>query len=51
MGKLRNVCCILVRKFKGKDCIVAGVSIDVMLELPKYEIFFSNLSTEDWGLQ
>jgi len=38
MWKLRNVCSILVREFKGKYHVVGVVSIDVMLDLPKYEI-------------
>jgi hypothetical protein len=38
MWKLRNVCSILVRKFKGKYHVVGVVSIDVMLDLSKYEI-------------
>lgn len=43
MGKLRNVCSILVRKFKGRDRVVGVVSIDVTMDLTKYEnFFFSN---------
>jgi hypothetical protein len=38
MWKLRNVCSILVKEFKGKYHVVGVVSIDVMLELSKYEI-------------
>jgi hypothetical protein len=48
MGKLRNACSILIRKFRGRDHVVGVVNIDVMLDVPKYEnFFFSNFSTED----
>jgi hypothetical protein len=47
MGKFRSVCSILVRKFKGIDHIVQDASIDVILDVPKYENFYSNLLTED----
>ena len=40
MGKLRNVCSILVRKFKGRDRVVGVVNIDLMMDLPKYDNFF-----------
>jgi len=43
MGKLRNVCSILVRKFRGRDH-VGVLSIDVMLNLPKYAMFFLLIS-------
>jgi hypothetical protein len=54
MGKLRNVCSILVRKFKGRDRVVGVVNIDLMMDLQKYDKFFfffliSELKT-GWGV-